>query len=129
MPLYRMQREKILNDKKELSEHVTIVDLIRNDLSQVASDVQVTRFRYVDEIRTDSKTLLQVSSEIVGQLEGRILCDTLGDILVTLLPAGSVSGAPKPKTLEIIRKRRRREAWILYRSVWCILMAKIWIVA
>lgn len=95
-------REKIRDDKKEVSEHVTIVDLIRNDLSQVASDVFVARFRYIDEIRTDSKTLLQVSSEIVGQLEDQYF-QHLGDILVKLLPAGSVSGAPKPKTLEIIK--------------------------
>ena len=95
-------RQKLLNDKKEVSEHVTIVDLIRNDLSQVASNVNVARFRYLDEIRTDSKTLLQVSSEIVGQLEDHY-ASNLGDILVRLLPAGSVSGAPKPKTLEIIK--------------------------
>lgn len=94
--------EKIMYDKKEVSEHVTIVDLIRNDLSQVASAVSVTRFRYIDEIRTDAKTLLQVSSEIVGNLEGPYFSQ-LGDILVKLLPAGSVCGAPKPKTLEIIR--------------------------
>jgi len=95
-------KERLLNDKKEVSEHVTIVDLIRNDLSQIASDVSVARFRYMDEIRTDSKTLLQVSSEIVGQLEDNYF-SYLGDILVRLLPAGSVSGAPKPKTLEIIK--------------------------
>ncbi len=94
--------EKIIRDKKEISEHVTIVDLIRNDLSQVASKVSVTRFRYIDEIRTETKSLLQVSSEIVGDLEGPYLSH-LGDILVPLLPAGSVSGAPKPKTVEIIK--------------------------
>lgn len=95
--------EKILNDQKETSEHVTIVDLIRNDISQIASDVRVTRFRYLDKITTSSKSLLQVSSEIVGQL-GQGYLDELGDILVALLPAGSVSGAPKPRTLEIIRQ-------------------------
>ncbi len=92
----------ILNDSKEMAEHVTIVDLIRNDLSTVADRVSVTRFRYIDEIRTMQKNLLQVSSEIRGELapgyEGR-----LGTILVSLLPAGSVSGAPKRKTVEIIR--------------------------
>lgn len=95
-------KEKILSDNKELAEHVTIVDLIRNDLSQVASNVNVTRFRYLDEVRTDSKNLFQVSSEICGQLDSHYV-DSLGDILLKLLPAGSVSGAPKPKTLEIIK--------------------------
>jgi para-aminobenzoate synthetase component I len=96
-------KEKILADEKELAEHVTIVDLIRNDLSTVASSVQVTRFRYVEEVKTHQKDLLQVSSEIQGDLPTDYLSH-LGDILVTLLPAGSVSGAPKKKTLEIIRK-------------------------
>ncbi len=95
-------KDKLLHDRKEISEHVTIVDLIRNDLSQVAANVHVTRFRYIDEIRTATNTLLQVSSEIVGDLEGESAC-VLGDLLVRLLPAGSVSGAPKQKTLQIIR--------------------------
>jgi para-aminobenzoate synthetase component I len=94
-------KEKILSDKKELAEHVTIVDLIRNDLSQVASRVTVTRFRYVDEVRTSDKNLLQVSSEVCGDLD-KDYANYLGSILLKLLPAGSVSGAPKPKTLEII---------------------------
>jgi para-aminobenzoate synthetase component I len=96
-------KEKILADQKELAEHVTIVDLIRNDLSTVASSVKVTRFRYVEEVKTHQKDLLQVSSEIQGDLPSHYL-SRLGDILVALLPAGSVSGAPKKRTLEIIRK-------------------------
>lgn len=96
-------KEKILADKKELAEHVTIVDLIRNDLSQVSSDVKVSRFRYIEEVRTGAKNLFQVSSEVCGQLDSHYT-NSLGDILLRLLPAGSVSGAPKPKTLEIIRE-------------------------
>lgn len=96
-------RQKILSDKKELAEHVTIVDLIRNDLSQVARKVSVSRFRFVEELRTSTKNLLQVSSEITGELPHDYRSH-LGDILVKLLPAGSVSGAPKARTLEIIRE-------------------------
>ena len=95
-------REKILEDKKELAEHVTIVDLIRNDLSQVASNVTVNRFRYVEEVRTRAKNLFQVSSEICGVLESEYW-SSIGDILVKLLPAGSVTDAPKPKTVQIIK--------------------------
>ena len=94
--------ERILRDPKEMAEHVTIVDLIRNDLSAVADNIRVTRFRYVERIRTVDKNLLQVSSEITGTLPLDYLSH-LGDILMKLLPAGSVSGAPKRKTLEIIR--------------------------
>jgi len=96
------QAEKtIMNNEKELWEHNTIVDLIRNDLSMVARDVEVTKYRYIDRLQTNKNELLQVSSEIRGRLEkgwqGR-----LGEILLQLLPAGSISGAPKKKTLEII---------------------------
>jgi para-aminobenzoate synthetase component 1 len=93
--------EIILNDVKEEAEHVTIVDLIRNDLSMVAMDVHVSRFRYIDKIKTNQKNLLQVSSEIIGTLPESYQ-QRLGDILLTLLPAGSISGAPKKKTIEII---------------------------
>jgi len=91
----------ILQDEKETAEHNTIVDLIRNDLSMVAKKVRVDRFRYIDKIQTNEKTLLQVSSEISG-----ILADDysakIGDIIFRLLPAGSVTGAPKKKTVEVI---------------------------
>lgn len=93
----------ILNDKKETAEHSTIVDLIRNDLSMVAKEVRVTKFRYIDTLKTNVKSLHQVSSEIRGKLSNDFH-ERLGSILFTLLPAGSVSGAPKPKTLEIIKE-------------------------
>jgi para-aminobenzoate synthetase component 1 len=93
----------ILNDPKEKAEHATIVDLIRNDLSLVASDVQVKRYRYVEKITTHQSSLLQVSSEITGTLPDDYLSQ-LGDILFSMLPAGSICGAPKQKTLEIIDK-------------------------
>jgi para-aminobenzoate synthetase component 1 len=93
--------EIILNDEKELAEHVTIVDLIRNDLSAVAHDVVVERFRYLEKITTIDRELLQVSSSIRGTVSDQY-ADRLGDLLVALLPAGSVSGAPKKKTMEII---------------------------
>ncbi len=93
----------ILKDEKEMAEHYTIVDLIRNDLSQVASEVKVDRFRYLEEIKTAEKNLLQVSSSIRGRLPNHYR-SRLGQILFQLLPAGSISGAPKKKTLEIIRE-------------------------
>ena len=93
----------IMEDEKELREHVTIVDLIRNDLSIVSRDVEVSRFRYVDRLKTSNGDLLQVSSEIRGRLP-EDWKEKLGDILIRLLPAGSVSGAPKPSTLNIISR-------------------------
>jgi para-aminobenzoate synthetase component 1 len=93
----------ILENHKEMAEHFTIVDLIRNDLSTIASDVHVSRFRYIDRINTNFGDILQVSSEIVGKLPNDYL-NQLGSIVFSLLPAGSVTGAPKPKTLQIIKE-------------------------
>lgn len=92
----------ILNDEKEMAEHYTIVDLIRNDLSLVAKNVRVERFRYFDTINTNEKCLLQVSSEIAGDLEND-WNEEIGTIFNSLLPAGSITGAPKKKTIEIIQ--------------------------
>jgi para-aminobenzoate synthetase component 1 len=105
---YPNAREVILSNRKEEAEHTTIVDLIRNDLSQVAMHVNVNRFRYIEEIKTSNKNLLQVSSEIVGDLPDDYR-STLGDILVKLLPAGSISGAPKTKTVEIIQQAEQEK--------------------
>jgi para-aminobenzoate synthetase component I len=98
----RNATQTILKDEKEKAEHVTIVDLIRNDLSLVSKNVTTTNFRYIDRINTIDKTLLQVSSEIKGDL-AEDWPEHIGNILFALLPAGSVSGAPKNRTLEIIR--------------------------
>lgn len=101
-------RERILADKKEFAEHVTVVDLLRNDLSMIAEKVQVKRFRYIEELATTGKTLLQVSSHIEGELADNY-ASRLGDIILDMLPAGSISGAPKAKTLEIIRHAESHE--------------------
>jgi para-aminobenzoate synthetase component 1 len=92
---------KILNDKKEAAEHYTIVDLIRNDLSQVAEDVVVDKFRYVEKISTNQKELLQVSSQISGKILPQYK-GTPGNIFASMLPAGSICGAPKEKTIHIL---------------------------
>lgn len=95
--------EMILNDLKEQAEHATIVDLLRNDLSRVAEKVEVKKYRYIDRVYTHRNELLQTSSEIIGQLPENY-DSHLGDIIFSMLPAGSISGAPKRKTLEIIRE-------------------------
>ncbi len=96
----------ILNDEKEAAEHITIVDLIRNDLSRVSKNVSVEKYRYIDRIQTAGKNLLQVSSEITGILDSDYP-ENLGEILKQLLPAGSITGAPKHKTEEIIKSAEK----------------------
>ncbi len=91
----------ILNDEKEMAEHYTIVDLIRNDLSMVSKKVKVNKFRFIERLKTNFGDILQVSSEIEGTLSDNFY-KHLGDLIFKLLPAGSISGAPKEKTVEII---------------------------
>ena len=91
---------RILEDEKETAEHIMIVDLLRNDLSMVAKNVRVEKLRYIQNIEAGEKKLLQVSSHISGLEDGWE--ENLGTILKTLLPAGSISGAPKKSTVEII---------------------------
>lgn len=95
--------ELLLSNKKELYEHNTIVDLIRNDLSMIAKNVSVNKFRFVNTIKKGNQELLQTSTEIQGKLPENWK-DEFSSLLLKTLPAGSISGAPKKKTLEIISK-------------------------
>lgn len=96
--------EKLLmEDQKEAAEHATIVDLIRNDLSRVAEDVRVDKYRYIDVLHTNKGNILQTSSEISGRLP-EDYPHHLGEILDAQLPAGSITGAPKDKTMQIIQE-------------------------
>ncbi len=96
-------KEKILSNQKEMAEHTMVVDLLRNDLSLVAKKVRVKKFRYTEVIKAGERELLQVSSKIEGKLEQNWQ-NRLGDILYKLLPAGSITGTPKRKTIQIIKE-------------------------
>lgn len=81
--------EKLLNDKKEFDEQMMVTKLMQNDLSAVASSVEIKKFRYF--------------SEICGILNEHYL-QNFGDLFEKILSAGFISGAPKDKTCEIIQK-------------------------
>lgn len=93
----------LLNDPKEIAEHTMIVDLLRNDLGIVAKNIRVEKFRYITTIDTGKKKLHQVSSHICGTLE-ESWKDDAAKLLKALLPAGSISGTPKRKTVDIIKE-------------------------
>ena len=93
--------ETLKNDTKERAEHYTVVDLLRNDLSMVADEVQLDEFQRIDFLKTKQKNLFAMSSEISGKLKPEYI-GKMGSILKTLLPAGSILGAPKKKTLEVL---------------------------
>ncbi|MEA1874249.1 MAG: aminodeoxychorismate synthase component I [Bacteroidota bacterium] len=114
--------DQLLSDPKEKAEHYTITDLLRNDLSRIAKDVNVTKFRYIDKISSAQSNLLQSSSEISG------ICKTnwqseIGNIMNRLLPAGSITGAPKKKTMEVIAESETHNRGF-YTGVCCLFDGK-----
>lgn len=93
----------LLNNPKEIDEHKKVVTLLSTDLAHVATDIHVSKFRYIDVIEKSTGNLLQTSSEIIGTLQSDWQAH-LGEILAKLLPAGSICGTPREKTMEIIRQ-------------------------
>ncbi|NEW81175.1 MAG: anthranilate synthase component I family protein [Mariniphaga sp.] len=91
----RLQAEKLSNDPKENAEHVMLVDLARNDLSRNATNVEVELFR---EVQFYSH-VIHLVSKVTGILpEGSNPVRVMGDSF----PAGTLSGAPKFKAMELI---------------------------
>ena len=89
--------EKLLKDKKENAEHVMLVDLARNDLSRLCSDVHVSRFCEVQYF----SHVIHLVSEVKGTSEK----DTNPfDLLAVTFPAGTLSGAPKYKAMQLINE-------------------------
>ena len=87
--------EKLLADVKENAEHVMLVDLARNDLSRVCSDVVVSHYREVQYY----SHVIHLVSEVTGNLASS---QNPFQLLAKTFPAGTLSGAPKFKAMEII---------------------------
>ena len=79
------------------------MDLIRNDLALVSKHIEVTKYRYAELVQTHRGAIYQTSSEICGELAENWQAE-IGTMLAKLLPAGSISGAPKVKTVEVIQQ-------------------------
>jgi anthranilate synthase component 1 len=89
--------EKLLKDKKENAEHVMLVDLARNDLSRLCNNVKVNRFCEVQYF----SHVIHLVSEVKGEVEK----DTNPfDLLAITFPAGTLSGAPKYKAMQLINQ-------------------------
>ena len=87
----------LLTDKKENAEHVMLVDLARNDLSRMCDDVKVTEF---SRIQYYSHVI-----HLVSEVKGIVRSDTNPfDLLGVTFPAGTLSGAPKYKAMQLINK-------------------------
>ena len=77
-------------------------------MSMVAEQVRVVRYRYCDRLETNKGPIFQTSSEICGVLPDDYPSH-IGDIIFRLLPAGSITGAPKSKTMDIIEEAENYE--------------------
>jgi para-aminobenzoate synthetase/4-amino-4-deoxychorismate lyase len=87
------------NDPKTLSENVMIVDLIRNDFGRICKTGSVV-VKNLFEVQT-FKTIHQMISTVKGKLKSNI---SLSDLFHGLFPCGSITGAPKIRTMEIINE-------------------------
>jgi para-aminobenzoate synthetase/4-amino-4-deoxychorismate lyase len=91
------------NDEKNRSEHVMIVDLLRNDLGRICRSGSVEVKDPFSVERYD--TLHQMTSTVVGNLRPEM---TFYDIFRGLFPSGSITGAPKHRTMQIIHELERQ---------------------
>nr|WP_255551277.1 aminodeoxychorismate synthase component I [Granulicella sp. dw_53] len=85
------------NDEKNRSEHVMIVDLLRNDLGRVCTNVRVDDLFTIERY----ETLLQMTSTVSGDLRPGL---SFYEIFRALFPGGSITGAPKIRTMQIIHE-------------------------
>ena len=91
--------QKLLDDIKENSEHVMLVDLARNDLSKVSNEVVVEKFK---EIQYYSHVI-----HLVSKVTGKVLKKDIIDLISSTFPAGTLSGAPKYKAITLINDYER----------------------
>ena len=91
--------QKLLDDIKENSEHVMLVDLARNDLSKVSNEVVVEKFK---EIQYYSHVI-----HLVSKVTGEVLKKDTIDLISSTFPAGTLSGAPKHKAITLINDYER----------------------
>ena len=87
--------ERLLKDAKENAEHVMLVDLARNDLSRVCEEVAVTHYRQVQYF----SHVIHLVSEVTGKLRPGT---NPFELLAKTFPAGTLSGAPKFRAMELI---------------------------
>lgn len=91
----KLATERLLKDAKENAEHVMLVDLARNDLSRLCDGVEVLHYRQVQYF----SHVIHLVSEVTGKLrEG----SNPFELLAKTFPAGTLSGAPKYKAMELI---------------------------
>ncbi|MBM7607102.1 anthranilate synthase component 1 [Lysinibacillus composti] len=94
----------LLHDEKEIAEHRMLVDLGRNDIGRVSKigSVKVSKYMTIERY----KYVMHIVSEVIGELNDDV---HVLDVLTSCLPAGTVSGAPKIRAMQIINELEQRK--------------------
>lgn len=100
-------QEELLNDPKELAEHNMLVDLGRNDIGRVSKFNSVEVLEYMNIVKFSH--IMHISSTVKGEIKDGL--DAI-DAIQSILPAGTLSGAPKKRACEIINELENRRRGI-----------------
>jgi para-aminobenzoate synthetase / 4-amino-4-deoxychorismate lyase len=94
-----IQRERLRRSEKDRSENLMIVDLLRNDLGRIAQtgSVEASNAFHIESY----ETVLQMTSTIQSKIQPGI---SIPELMQAMFPGGSITGAPKIRTMEIIRE-------------------------
>ncbi|NOX67355.1 MAG: anthranilate synthase component I family protein, partial [Chlorobi bacterium] len=98
-----LQKRKLANSKKDKAENIMIVDLLRNDLGKICEINSVSAHPVYDIERYE--TVYQMTSTVKGKLRER----SFRTIIKSLFPCGSITGAPKIRTMKIIKELELEE--------------------
>lgn len=90
---------ELYKDEKEKAEHIMLVDLSRNDMGRICRPGSVSVDKYMEIERYSH--VMHIASQVSGKLEEE---NTMYDVIKNLLPAGTLSGAPKIRAVEIIEE-------------------------
>lgn len=112
-------KDQLLQSKKNRAENVMIVDLIRNDLGRISRYGSVKVKKLFDVEKYES--LFQMVSTIQSTLKNKV---KHSDVIKNIFPCGSITGAPKIRTMEIIREVEKEERGIYTGSIGLILKNK-----
>ena len=102
----KMQKEQLANSMKDKAENIMIVDLLRNDLGKI-SEIDTVSANPIYEIEK-YETVYQMTSTVQGKLNEI----SFKSIVENLFPCGSITGAPKIRTMEIINEMEKKERGI-----------------
>ena len=90
-------KQELLNDKKELSEHLMLLDLGRNDVGKVS---KINSVKVTEKFKVEKYShVMHIVSNVEGEFNKK---QSLLDTMLAGFPAGTVSGAPKIRAIEII---------------------------